>query len=215
VVPAARAVPVPAGVDDETAAAVLLQGMTAQYLTNTTYPVQPGDTVLVHAAAGGTGSLAVQLAKEFGAGRVIATASAKDKRDLALELGADLVGGNDRAKVAADDDLGHLDGVALDLDLDRVGGHRVEADAYPGRHGVAHADYANRGGHGPVIALCPLTGVPRVPTVSMEMRRVATAFLLMMATVLAARAQVMQQRANGRAARRSSAIGRPHRSQAP
>ena len=63
VVPAARAVPVPAGVDDETAAAVLLQGMTAQYLTHTTYAVQRGDTVLVHAAAGGTGSLVVQDAK--------------------------------------------------------------------------------------------------------------------------------------------------------
>ena len=87
VVPAARAVPVPAGVDEQTAAAVLLQGMTAQYLTNATYPVQPGDTVLVHAAAGGTGSLVVQMARKRG-GDVLATTSTEEKAKLAREAGA-------------------------------------------------------------------------------------------------------------------------------
>jgi len=86
-VPAARAVPVPAGVDEQTAAAVLLQGMTAQYLTNATYPVQPGDTVLVHAAAGGTGSLVVQMARKRG-GDVLATTSTEEKAKLAQEAGA-------------------------------------------------------------------------------------------------------------------------------
>jgi len=86
-VPAARAVPVPAGVDEQTAAAVLLQGMTAQYLTNATYPVQPGDTVLVHAAAGGTGSLVVQMARKRG-GDVLATTSTEEKAKLAREAGA-------------------------------------------------------------------------------------------------------------------------------
>ena len=87
VVAAERAVPVPPGVDDETAAAVLLQGMTAQYLTSATYPVQPGDTVLVHAAAGGTGSLIVQLARKRG-GDVLATTSTEEKAKLAREAGA-------------------------------------------------------------------------------------------------------------------------------
>jgi len=87
VVAAERAVPVPAGVDDETAAAVLLQGMTAQYLTSATYPVQPGDTVLVHAAAGGTGSLVVQMARKRG-GDVLATTSTEEKAKLARESGA-------------------------------------------------------------------------------------------------------------------------------
>ena len=63
VVKASRAVPVPDAVDDETAAAALLQGMTAQYLCTSTYPVQPGDTVVVHAAAGGVGLLLTQMVK--------------------------------------------------------------------------------------------------------------------------------------------------------
>jgi NADPH2:quinone reductase len=87
VVAAAAAVPVPSGVSDELAAAVLLQGMTAQYLTHATYPVQPGDTVLVHAAAGGTGSLIVQMARQRG-GNVLATTSTEEKAKLAREAGA-------------------------------------------------------------------------------------------------------------------------------
>ena len=99
VVPAARAVPVPAAVDDETAAAVLLQGMTAHYLTHTTYPVQPGDTVLVHAAAGGTGSLVVQMARKRG-GDVLATTSTEEKSKLAREAGAVEVIRYDQVEVA-------------------------------------------------------------------------------------------------------------------
>jgi NADPH:quinone reductase len=99
VVPAARAVPVPAAVDDETAAAVLLQGMTAHYLTHATYPVQPGDTVLVHAAAGGTGSLVVQMARKRG-GDVLATTSTEEKSKLAREAGAVEVIRYDQAEVA-------------------------------------------------------------------------------------------------------------------
>ncbi|XVV01420.1 quinone oxidoreductase family protein [Actinosynnema sp. CA-248983] len=88
VVPAAAAVPVPEGVDEETAAALMLQGMTAHYLVASTYPVQEGDTVLIHAAAGGVGLLLVQLAKARGA-RVIATVSTEAKEALAREAGAD------------------------------------------------------------------------------------------------------------------------------
>jgi NADPH2:quinone reductase len=85
-----RTVPVPDGVATEQAAAVLLQGLTAHYLTHTTYPAQPGDTVVVHAAAGGTGLLLVQLAKLRGA-EVIATVSTAAKEELAREAGADHV----------------------------------------------------------------------------------------------------------------------------
>lgn len=81
---------VPDGVHDGQALALLLQGLTAWHILRTSARVQPGETVVVHAAAGGVGSLAVQLAKVFGSGRVIATASSQDKREFALSLGADV-----------------------------------------------------------------------------------------------------------------------------
>ena len=87
--PAALTVPVPDGLDDGTALALLLQGLTAWHLYRTSARVQEGDSVVVHAAAGGVGSLAVQLGHAMGAGRVIATASTEEKRALALDLGAD------------------------------------------------------------------------------------------------------------------------------
>ncbi len=87
--PGALTFPIPDGVDDETALALVLQGLTAWHLYSTCGRVAPGESVVVHAAAGGVGSLAVQLGKPLGAGRVIATASTPDKRALALELGAD------------------------------------------------------------------------------------------------------------------------------
>jgi NADPH2:quinone reductase len=88
--PAALTLPIPEGVDDATALAVLLQGLTAWHLFKTSAKLAPGESVVVHAAAGGVGSLAVQLARPLGAGRVIATASSERKRELALELGADV-----------------------------------------------------------------------------------------------------------------------------
>jgi NADPH2:quinone reductase len=94
VVPAARAVPIPGGISDEVACAALLQGMTAQYLTHATYPIQPDDEVLVHAAAGGAGRLVVQMAKSRG-GRVSATTSGGEKAQLARSAGADEVIGYD------------------------------------------------------------------------------------------------------------------------
>jgi NADPH:quinone reductase len=94
VVPAARSVPVPDDITDELACAALLQGMTAHYLTHATYPVQPGDEVLVHAGAGGAGRLVIQMAKAFG-GRVTATTSGGEKADLARSAGADEVIGYD------------------------------------------------------------------------------------------------------------------------
>ena len=87
-VPAWHLFKLPSSIDFPTAAAVMLQGMTAHYLTHSTYPVKPNDAVLVHAAAGGTGLLLVQIAKMLGA-RVIGTVSTEEKARLAREAGAD------------------------------------------------------------------------------------------------------------------------------
>jgi NADPH:quinone reductase len=89
-VPKATTVPIPDGVSDEQALAVLIQGLTAWHLYRTSAKLAAGESVVVVAAAGGVGSLAVQLGRPFGAGRVIATASSEEKRKLALELGADV-----------------------------------------------------------------------------------------------------------------------------
>jgi NADPH:quinone reductase len=86
--PASKLVRVPDGLSADHAAAVMLQGMTAHYLAVSTYPIREGDTVLVHAAAGGVGLLLVQLAKRAGA-RVIGTVSAEEKARLARDAGAD------------------------------------------------------------------------------------------------------------------------------
>ena len=88
VVPAAQLVKVPDEVDFAAAAAVMLQGTTAHYLTHSTFPLKAGDTCLVHAAAGGTGGLIVQMAKHRGA-RVFGTVSTDEKARLVRELGAD------------------------------------------------------------------------------------------------------------------------------
>lgn len=87
-VDASRLVPVPEAVPLDVAAAVMLQGMTAHYLTHSTYPLEVGDVALVHAAAGGVGLLLVQLAKRRGA-RVIGTVSTEEKARLARDAGAD------------------------------------------------------------------------------------------------------------------------------
>jgi NADPH2:quinone reductase len=88
--PAEKAVAIPAGTDARTAAAVMLQGMTAQYLSASTFPLASGHACLVHAAAGGVGLLLVQMAKARGA-RVIGTVSTEAKADLARQAGADEV----------------------------------------------------------------------------------------------------------------------------
>jgi NADPH:quinone reductase len=117
VVDAERAVPVPEGVSDELAAAVMMQGITAQYLTTSTHEVQPGENVLVHAAAGGVGHLLTQMVAMRG-GRVIATASSEEKAALAREAGAaDVIGYQgfaDRVKELTD-------GRGVDVVYDGVG----------------------------------------------------------------------------------------------
>ncbi|HUD23151.1 MAG TPA: quinone oxidoreductase [Acidobacteriaceae bacterium] len=88
VAPIARLIAIPDGVTTQQAAAAMLQGMTAHYLTNSTYAIQPGDAVLVHAGAGGVGLLLIQMAKRLGA-RVFATVSNEEKAALAHAAGAD------------------------------------------------------------------------------------------------------------------------------
>ena len=89
-VPAGRAVPVPPGIDLQLAAAVMLQGMTAHYLSHSTFPIQDGNVAVVHAAAGGVGLLLTQMVKKRG-GVVVATTSTREKAELALRVGADHV----------------------------------------------------------------------------------------------------------------------------
>ena len=89
-VPANRLVHIPDGLDFRQAAAAMLQGMTAHYLSHSTYPLKRGETALIHAAAGGVGLLLVQMAKQLGA-RVIGTVGSEEKAKLAREVGADEV----------------------------------------------------------------------------------------------------------------------------
>jgi NADPH:quinone reductase len=90
VVPAWRLVSVPSGIDAKSAAALMLQGMTAHYLTRSSYPLKKDETALIHAAAGGVGLLMIQIAKQLGA-HVIGTVSTEAKAELAREAGADTI----------------------------------------------------------------------------------------------------------------------------
>jgi NADPH2:quinone reductase len=114
IAPREKLVPVPDGMATDLAAATLLQGITAHYLANDSYPVRPGDWAIVHAAAGGVGLLLTQMVKQRG-GRVIATTSSPEKAELARDAGADEVidysGFAERAK-----DISGGEGVAVVFD---------------------------------------------------------------------------------------------------
>jgi NADPH:quinone reductase len=115
---------VPNEVSDGQALALVLQGTTAWHLLRTSAHLQPGESVVVHAAAGGVGTLAVQLAKRWGAGKVIAVASSDEKRQLALDLGADeaVDAGAPELKAAL---VGANRGT-VDVVLDMVGGRTTD-----------------------------------------------------------------------------------------
>jgi len=117
---------VPDGVSDAQALALVVQGVTAWHLLRTSSRLAAGESVVVHAAAGGTGSLAVQLAREYGAGRIIATASSKEKRDLALELGAD-VAVDSRPEGLRDRLVAANGGQKVDIVLEMTGGPVFDA----------------------------------------------------------------------------------------
>jgi NADPH2:quinone reductase len=126
VVDEALCVPLPEGLDEGTALAMVIQGATAWHLLRTAGRLAPGESVVVIGAAGGTGSLLVQLAKAFGAGRVIATASSEDKRALALGLGADAAISGD-ASGLTERILEANGGEPVDIVLEMAGGDVFDA----------------------------------------------------------------------------------------
>jgi NADPH:quinone reductase len=120
--------PLPDGLGDHEALALLIQGLTAWHLYRSAAQVREGETVVVHSAAGGTGSLAVQLARPMGAGRVIASASSEEKRALVAQLGADAV--IDSAPENMTERLLEAnDGNPLDVVFDMAGGPVCEQSA--------------------------------------------------------------------------------------
>jgi NADPH:quinone reductase len=124
--PRERTYPIPDGVDDGVALAMIVQGTTAWHLYRTAARVADGESVVVHAAAGGVGSLALQLGHPFGAGRVIATASRAEKRSLALRLGAD-VAIDPRAEGLTERLIEANDGRPVDVVFEMSGGDVFEA----------------------------------------------------------------------------------------
>jgi NADPH:quinone reductase len=120
--------PIPDGLGDHEALALLIQGLTAWHLYRTAAQLREGETVVVHSAAGGTGSLALQLAKPMGAARVIASASSDDKRALAASLGADAVIDSD-PKHMTERLLEANNGDPVDVVLDMAGGETFEQSA--------------------------------------------------------------------------------------
>lgn len=155
VVPESFLIPIPDGVDDEQAAALLLQGLTAMALVRRCARIEPGETLLVEAAAGGTGSLSVQLGKLAGA-KVIGLASSEEKRALVERLGADAT----------------VDSRAPDLKqeiLDANGGEKVDAVLHMSGGEAFDAEFS---------ALAPLGRMVVFGIASREQRDVSTAALL-------------------------------------
>jgi NADPH:quinone reductase len=155
VVPEAGLIPIPDEVDDDRAAALLLQGLTAMALVRRCAQIQPGETLLVEAAAGGTGSLAVQLGKRAGA-KVIGLASSEEKRALVERLGADVT-----VDSRADDLKGAI--------LAASGGERVDAVLHMSGGDAFDAEFS---------ALAPLGRMVVFGIASREQRDVSTAALL-------------------------------------
>jgi len=142
---------IPGAVSDGQALALVVQGLTAWHLLRTSTRMAEGETVVVHAAAGGVGSLAVQLAKRWGAGRVIATASSEEKRKLALDLGADVA--IDGSPEGLKERLREVNGGrGVDIVLEMVGGPVFDASlAALGRFGrIAAYGMASRSAPTPI-----------------------------------------------------------------
>jgi NADPH2:quinone reductase len=142
---------VPDGVSDGQALALVAQGTTAWHLLRTSAQLRPGESVVVHAAAGGVGTLAVQLARRFGAGRVIGVASSDEKRSLVQRLGADAVvdAGAEDLTAALREANG---GARVDVVLEMVGGATFAAslDALAPFGRLVHFGQAGREGAPPV-----------------------------------------------------------------
>ena len=141
------AVDVPDAVTDEQALALLVQGLTAWHLLRGSARLCDGESVVVNAAAGGVGSLAIQLAREFGAGRVIAAASTSDKRRLAIELGADTAVDSDPDGYAERVRRSN-DGQGVDVVLDANGGSAITAGLATLAQFGRLVSYGDAGKHG-------------------------------------------------------------------
>ena len=153
VIPAAKAVRVPAAVDDRSAAAAMLQGMTAHYLTRSTFPLTSGHTALVHAAAGGVGLLLVQMAAQLGA-RVLATTSTAEKARLVLQAGAAHV--INYATEDFDSEVKRLtEGRGVDVVYDSVGAATFEKSLTSLRPRGMMVSFGNASGPAPPVE--PLT----------------------------------------------------------
>ncbi len=150
--PAARLVRVPAGVTAATAAATLLQGMTAHYLACDTWALKPGDTALVHAGAGGVGLLLIQIAKRRGA-RVLATVGTEEKAALARAAGADATCVYTRESFA-DAARAFTGGRGVDVAYDSVGKDTFEGTLASLRPRGMFVSYGNSSG--PVPPFAPL-----------------------------------------------------------
>ena len=149
VVPAERAVKIPQGVTPDVAAAALLKGMTAEFLLRRCYPVRAGETILVHAAAGGVGSIMVQWAKSLGA-VVIATAGGAEKGERARALGADHVIDYRTQNVAAE--VRRLtDGKGVPVAYDSVGASTFEGTLGSLARRGLFVSYGNASGPAPAV----------------------------------------------------------------
>jgi NADPH2:quinone reductase len=125
VAPARNLIPIPEGMSFDEAAATPLQGLTAYHVLKTSGMLEEGESVLVHAAAGGVGTLAMQMAKLMGAGTVIATASTQEKLDLAKSLGADVLV-NYTEEDWPEQVREATDGAGADVILEMVGGDFIQ-----------------------------------------------------------------------------------------
>lgn len=152
IAPADFSVAVPAAVPAQTAAALLLQGMTAHYLACDTFPLKPGDTALIHAGAGGVGLLLIQIAKKRGA-RVITTVGREEKAKLAREAGADAVCIYTRENFA-DAARAFTGGRGVDVAYDAVGKDTFEGTLNSLRPRGMFVSFGNASG--PVPAFAPL-----------------------------------------------------------
>jgi NADPH2:quinone reductase len=134
VAPADLVVPLPEDLHDGAALALMVQGLTAWHLYRTAGRVARGESVVVHAAAGGVGSLAVQLGRPLGAGRMIAVASSEEKRALALELGADVAIDSEPAESLTERLIEANGGSEVDVVFEMAGGEVFDASY----HALAH-----------------------------------------------------------------------------
>ena len=151
-VPAWQLVPIPDALDFNSAAATMLQGMTAHYLSHSTFPLQPGNTCIVHAAAGGVGLLLTQIAKKLGA-KVVATVGSDAKADLAKQAGADHVVNYTTQDFQAEA-RGFTAGKGVDVVYDSVGATTFTKSLDSLRTRGVMVTYGNSSG--PVPAIEPL-----------------------------------------------------------